>query len=537
MGFLIIATPAFAAEYYIDAQNGSDSNTGITEDAPWQNLSKISGSVLSAGDTVYLKGEFTPAATVSLDSAGTSGNVITINNWPDETPEIKIINGNSFLVNGNYHDFNGLTFHNDSVVNTNSTAISYGNGIGFSTVSECIFRDGKVGIGGAGLNGFFNFKQNTFTNFSNAGVKFESNDANLIIENNIFFNDPSGSSFGLYLVNASLVEIENNTFYNLGYPIVAFASSSVDVYNNIFSSNTAAINTTVSGLANCNYNLFYNNSNVGILWPVQSYGSLAEWQTLGYDANSLEEDPSFISTTSGSENFYLNPISAAIDTGTAVLGIAEDFDGAIRPQGEAYDIGAYEYATIPEHLQITQTNPKKLSLSWDETCTGCTYTLSYAINEDFTENDNNLENLPATDQEVTGLIPAKPYYWKVKAYNGARYSSYTESLKAPTKPLKVKKIKHLSQYATGESVKIRWKKYKRIRNYRVLLYNSKNKKIRTIKIKKTRKFVQGKKKYVKKTIKNLKPDKKYRVKVRARKKVDETWYNGKFSKRIRAKTL
>jgi hypothetical protein len=56
----------------------------------------------------------------------------------------------------------------------------------------------------------------------------------------------------------------------------------------------------------------------------------------------------FVSTLAGagfvsSTDYHLASGSAAIDTGTTVASVTDDFDGTSRPQGSAYDKGAYEY--------------------------------------------------------------------------------------------------------------------------------------------------------------------------------------------------
>ena len=56
-------------------------------------------------------------------------------------------------------------------------------------------------------------------------------------------------------------------------------------------------------------------------------------------------------------NFHLSAGSPAIDSGATVQ-LATDYDGVPRPQGAAYDIGAYEY---PEASQAAATPAVSLS--------------------------------------------------------------------------------------------------------------------------------------------------------------------------------
>lgn len=73
----------------------------------------------------------------------------------------------------------------------------------------------------------------------------------------------------------------------------------------------------------------------------ESVLSLSEWQALGYDSNSIIATPSELFTNS--EDYHLHIESPAIDVGATLPGIAKDLEGASRPQGVAYDIGAFEF--------------------------------------------------------------------------------------------------------------------------------------------------------------------------------------------------
>jgi hypothetical protein len=58
-------------------------------------------------------------------------------------------------------------------------------------------------------------------------------------------------------------------------------------------------------------------------------------------SSNKTSDPKFVSPATG--NFHLLPGSPAIDAG-APMNLATDQDGVARPQGPAYDIGAYEFS-------------------------------------------------------------------------------------------------------------------------------------------------------------------------------------------------
>jgi len=59
-------------------------------------------------------------------------------------------------------------------------------------------------------------------------------------------------------------------------------------------------------------------------------------------ADNLEKtDPKFADPAAF--DFHLRSDSPAIDAGLALSGVANDYDGRLRPWGGATDIGAYEY--------------------------------------------------------------------------------------------------------------------------------------------------------------------------------------------------
>ncbi len=60
----------------------------------------------------------------------------------------------------------------------------------------------------------------------------------------------------------------------------------------------------------------------------------------GKGAGDITGDPLFVNP--GQNDFHLKPGSPAINAGAKISLVTQDFSGAPRPQGAAYDIGAYE---------------------------------------------------------------------------------------------------------------------------------------------------------------------------------------------------
>ena len=137
------------------------------------------------------------------------------------------------------------------------------------------------------------------------------------IYNNTIVSAPGfGSAFDAQNVSGTSVhEAKNNLFYNVAYPIYT----------------PSGINTVVA-----DYNLYYGATNWGI------HDSWAIWRAAGQDAHSSNGvDPKL------SSNFVPRVGSIAIDKGVSLSSyFTTDYSGISRPQGLAWDIGAYEYGYI-----------------------------------------------------------------------------------------------------------------------------------------------------------------------------------------------
>lgn len=71
--------------------------------------------------------------------------------------------------------------------------------------------------------------------------------------------------------------------------------------------------------------------------------SLAQWQRLGYDKQSIIASPAALFVDVAANNYRLRSGSAAIDTGATLALVTTDISGVARPQGPRHDIGCHEY--------------------------------------------------------------------------------------------------------------------------------------------------------------------------------------------------
>lgn len=152
-------------------------------------------------------------------------------------------------------------------------------------------------------------------------------------------------------INATVV---HNTIVNADdarWCILAVnGSSGAQIFNNIiinqhpWKGSIALDPDAVPGF-NSDYNILVNSlSNEGDGQTM----TLVEWQALGYDENSLLADPMNEIFVAPGSDFHLIEGSQAINSGNGALssGVNMDIEENTRPQGPAYDIGAYEASGI-----------------------------------------------------------------------------------------------------------------------------------------------------------------------------------------------
>lgn len=169
-------------------------------------------------------------------------------------------------------------------------------------------------------------RNNIFTGNNHAGLVIQGITRDLKVHNNTFYQN---GRQGLYLEgdpNLQQVDVRNNLFYQSA--------------NSACRSNCEwfALGHIQAGESARNVTLAGNSYHPGT--PVvlgNRDGNPVTGQVRFADAPGLD--------------FHLLPGSAAIDRGTALPGVPADFDGRPRPQGNAYDTGAFEY--VPRAPALT----------------------------------------------------------------------------------------------------------------------------------------------------------------------------------------
>lgn len=176
---------------------------------------------------------------------------------------------------------------------------------------------------------------------NNEDGAFTDEGSNTIAQNN-WFENLQGNSVQTNDGSTGL-KFYNNTLYGSQYWLFsAIAGSNITIKGNIFynTPGDSMVNFatgTESGLS-MNNNCFYPAGG-GYRTLGTTYYNLANWVSAsGQDANSIEQDPKFV--TPGS-NYHLQTTSPCKNTGPTGLGVLADYDSVNRDATP--DMGAFEF--------------------------------------------------------------------------------------------------------------------------------------------------------------------------------------------------
>ncbi len=298
------------------------------------NAIKISGSTnaytVISNCTIYNIG---PSESNTYDGIGGGGtNTSILNNVVYNVCEDSIeTGGNNILVDGNEVYNTGWggaaceASHPDAIVVGAGTNQTIRNNYIYDTYSQGLYIDI---IGASTLTGTTLIYNNVFNNVHGG------NGAMTIHE------DPGECN--------SVVKIYNNTFYDNPNGTIALYNpkhcTSIDIKNNLMYGNGGGmyIGTDAAPLTTSDYNFLQTSS----VWSGTAYSSLLTWQAAsGQDTNSeWGTNPLWSNPANG--DFTLQFSSPAKNVGVSLVGVfTTDKVGISRPQGAAWDIGAYEYVS------------------------------------------------------------------------------------------------------------------------------------------------------------------------------------------------
>lgn len=194
-----------------------------------------------------------------------------------------------------------------------------------------------------------------------AGIFMEAS-KNALIYNNVITNNERR---GIYISASNSMKVYNNTVYGTkthaaievnGMPRSGQTLTNNSVNNNIISHTSAKFDISIakpngSSIANntSNYNLIYRTSgSPKLVWGGNTYSSLTAWRTAsGQDKNSQLGNPLFLapSTSGSAPNWSVQSSSPAVNKGQSISTVPVDFNQNKRPNGGAYDMGAFEHGS------------------------------------------------------------------------------------------------------------------------------------------------------------------------------------------------
>jgi hypothetical protein len=224
---------------------------------------------------------------------------------------------------------------------------------------------GRLGPGAQGCR-----PSNDYWKNHDHGVYHDGGD-HVTIRNNIIYNIKQGWAIQAYPRSRAHMNILNNTiaFGNqhngkLGAILMWAPStggmkvSDSTIANNIF----YGVNTAAIWMGGASREEPMRFANVRVSNNIVSNGVLLSAEE-NVDpsglilANNLEKtDPKFADPAAF--DFHLRSDSPAIDAGLTLSGLANDYDGRLRPRGVATDIGAYEYPDASSRTERSRAKSK-----------------------------------------------------------------------------------------------------------------------------------------------------------------------------------
>ena len=241
-----------------------------------------------------------------------------------------LFNSNVQIVENHVHTIGRMC--SDTVFGKDGLFLDNGSNI---LIERNLFHDiGRFAPGENGCNpSTENYKNHDHGLYFAAG-------STITVRNNIFYNVNRGWKIQLYPNAVTDLKVLNNTFvgpnpYNNGHVILSGTLTNATFQNNIFSQPTTAAFIAFSPGTHTNVTISENLTDVATMCSGLPAGVTC--------TNNLPSmDPEFVNAAGN--NYHLLSTSGAINSGaTLTTDVPNDYDGVSRPQGGAYDIGAFEF--------------------------------------------------------------------------------------------------------------------------------------------------------------------------------------------------
>lgn len=277
-------------------------------------------------------------------NGGTQGFYLSqVSNSLVENNRISRIRGDS--ANNNGH---GIYLANAGCDNTIIRGNVIFDNVG-SPSAEGIHFNGDISIGGDGVISGLTVENNILYNNQNNGLNMDGVQDSVIRNNLIYGN--GRHALRAYQIDASAgparLSIVNNTFVtssSSGWAIkLSEDAGGHTIFNNILIGTSGSLSVGHANVVSNNnavvnrFSADDDNTTIG----------LSAWQSqTGNDVNSFTTSSASLFVDSTMSDYRLNVTSPAVDSGTTslngILAPATDLNGTARPQGSAFDIGAYE---------------------------------------------------------------------------------------------------------------------------------------------------------------------------------------------------